>query len=73
MLVISKPPFHRPVPTQLKLTEEERAFLVDYFESALKETLVEEHRTRKPTYRENVMRQENLIVGLLSKLQELPK
>lgn len=58
---------------QLTLTEEERAFLVDFLESALKGTLIEEHRTRKPTYRETVMRQENLIAALLSKLGGSPR
>lgn len=57
---------------QLKITKEERVFLTDFFEAALKETLVEEHRTRRPTYREILMREENLITGLLSKLKELP-
>ena len=56
----------------LNLTEDERAFLVDFFESALKETLIEEHRTRKPTYRETVVRRETLIEGLLSKLKGFP-
>ena len=56
----------------LNLTEDERAFLIDFFESALKETMVEEHRTRRPTYRETVMRQETMIEGLLGKLKGLP-
>jgi hypothetical protein len=57
---------------QLKLTEDERVFLLGYLEDALKGTLVEEHRTRKPTYREIVVRQEKLIEGLLSKIKALP-
>jgi len=56
----------------LTLREEERTFLVEFLESALKDTLVEEHRTRKPGYRETVLRQENLINGLLGKLKESP-
>ena len=56
----------------LNITEDERAFLVDFFESALKETLVQEHRIRRPTYRQTVVRQETLIEGILAKLKELP-
>jgi hypothetical protein len=58
---------------RVTLTDEERAFLVDFLESALKGVLVEEHRTRTPSYREVVLRQENLIAGLLSKLRETAK
>jgi hypothetical protein len=54
------------------LTDEERAFLVEVLESALKETLVEEHRTRKPTYRETVVRQEEMIDRMLKKLRPAP-
>jgi hypothetical protein len=54
--------------TQLTLTADERDFLAGLLELVLKDTLVEEHRTRKPIYREHVVHQEGLISGLLSKL-----
>jgi hypothetical protein len=57
---------------QLTLTDEERAFLVDILETSLKNTLVEEHRTRTPTYREKVLHQENLITQVLGKLKHAP-
>jgi hypothetical protein len=53
---------------QLTLTPEERQFLVNLLEVALKDTRIEEHRTRKPSYREHVLHQEDLIVALLGKL-----
>jgi hypothetical protein len=57
---------------QLTLTDEERALLVDFLEAALKDVLVEEHRTRKPSYREVVQRQEELITRVLDKLRQAP-
>jgi len=53
---------------QLTLTSEERDYLASLLEATLKETRVEEHRTRTPTYREHVVHREEVIVGLLSKL-----
>lgn len=53
---------------QLTLTAEERDYLVNLLETALKDLRVEEHRTRTLTYREHVLRQENYILSLLSKL-----
>jgi hypothetical protein len=53
---------------QLTLTTEEREFLAGLLEIVLNDTLVEEHRTRTPTYRAHVIHQEILINGLLSKL-----
>ena len=53
---------------QLNLTGEERDYLVGLLERVRKDTLVEEHRTRTPSYREDIDRQEKLITGLLSKL-----
>jgi hypothetical protein len=50
------------------LTAEERDFLVALLESILKETLIEEHRTRTPLYRQHVLHKEDLIRGLLTKL-----
>jgi hypothetical protein len=53
---------------QLHLTAEERDYLVSVLETALKDTRVEEHRTRSPSYREHIVRHEELIAALLSKL-----
>ena len=59
--------------TQLILSTSEQECLVSLLEKALKETRVEEHRTRAPTYREHVVQQEELIVGLLRKLGQPTK
>jgi hypothetical protein len=53
---------------ELTLTIPERECLVELLERALKETRVEEHRTRTPTYREHVVKREDLIASLLAKL-----
>jgi len=53
---------------QLTLTAEERQYLVDHLNIVLKDTLVEEHRTRTPLYREKVEHQESVIRELLKKL-----
>ena len=58
---------------QLSLTRPERECLVGILERVLKETRVEEHRTRAPTYREHVVDQEHLISALLTKLGQPPK
>ena len=55
---------------QVTLTAEEREYLVNHLEEVLKETRVEEHRTRTPSYRTHVLRQEDVIVGLLNKLRQ---
>lgn len=55
---------------QLTLTEEERQFLVTLLETALKEKRVEEHRTRAPSYREHLVKHEELIQGVLSKIRQ---
>jgi hypothetical protein len=57
--------------SSLMLSGDEREYLVKMLESMLKDTRVEEHRTRTPTYREFVLNQEGLIEGLLSKLRQL--
>ena len=54
--------------TQLALTAEERSFLVDLLENTMRQTRVEEHRTRTPTYRESILKQEQLMTSLLNKL-----
>ena len=53
---------------QIAVTSAERDCLVAILERALKETRIEEHRTRAPTYREHVQDQEQSIVSLLAKL-----
>lgn len=57
----------------LVLSAEERQFLVDFLTAALKDTRIEEHRTRAPTYREHVLHKEDLITALLSKLGQSPQ
>lgn len=59
--------------TTLKLTVEERAFLLELLERTLQEMRVEEHRTRTPTYREFVLKQEGTIASLMGKLGQMPK
>jgi hypothetical protein len=56
--------------SQLTLTAEEREFLVDLLGEALKEKLVEEHRTVTRDFRKLVEKQEELIGGLLHKLRQ---
>ncbi len=41
----------------LSLTEDERDFLAGLLQLALKETRIEEHRTRSLSYREDVVHQ----------------
>jgi hypothetical protein len=57
----------------LALTGEEREFLVGLLETVLKDKRVEEHRTRAPSYREHVLREERLIDALLAKLGQPAK
>jgi hypothetical protein len=51
------------------LTMDERNLLVELLEATKKETLVEEHRTRSPSFREHITKREELIESLLSKLR----
>jgi hypothetical protein len=53
---------------ELKLSDQERQYLTDLLQSELKETRVEEHRTRTPSYREHILQREDVIRGLLAKL-----
>jgi hypothetical protein len=55
--------------TYMALSKEERSLLLTVLESALKNTLIEEHRTRKPSYREAVIHQEELLDRMLGKLR----
>jgi hypothetical protein len=53
---------------QLNLTAEERAFLAELLERTLESMRVEEHRTRAPSYRETVLRDEKVLTSLIEKL-----
>ena len=53
----------------LVLNEQERAELLRILKNYLGETRVEVHHTHTPAYRENVQREENVIRGLLERLQ----
>jgi len=54
--------------TQFHVTADERAFLTELLETALKEARIEEHRTRTLSYREHIIRNEELIASVLRKL-----
>jgi hypothetical protein len=59
--------------TPLTLTADERTFLVQLLETAIKNHRVEEHRTRTPSYREQILQEEKLLEQLLSKLGQPQK
>jgi len=52
----------------ITLTAEEQDQLADLLQEVLKETRVEEHRTRSPSFREVVLKKEQLIASVLRKL-----
>jgi hypothetical protein len=54
--------------TQVTVTAEERRFLVGRLELALRDARNEERQDLTPTYREHVLRQEELIARLLRKV-----
>ena len=54
----------------LTLTADESKYLVDLLERTLKETQVEEHRTRTPSYREHILHREELAQAILKKLRQ---
>ncbi len=56
----------------LTLSTEERDCLLGLLETVLKETRIEEHRTRTPSYRQHVLHDEDLIQSLLNKLRPSP-
>jgi hypothetical protein len=58
---------------QVTLSAEERDYLVQELTTALKNHRVEEHRTRAPTYREKILKEEKLLEQLLTKLGHTPK
>jgi hypothetical protein len=54
--------------SSLILSDEERMFLVELLQVVMKDTRLEEHRTRVLSYRDHILHREHLIAGLLSKL-----
>jgi phenylalanyl-tRNA synthetase beta subunit len=56
---------------QMTVTAEEKQFLESFLEATLKDKRVEEHRTRTPSYRKDVLHEEDVIVALLAKLRKL--
>jgi hypothetical protein len=57
----------------LVLSDKERTYLTGLLSTALKDTRVEAHRTHTPGYREEVLDQEQLIRGLLARLETAQK
>jgi hypothetical protein len=55
---------------QLVLNPEERELLVQVLERELSDRLIEEHRTRKPSYREYIQHDEAVLQGVLTKLNK---
>ena len=55
---------------QVMLSDEEQTYLAGLLEQMLKDTLVEEHRTRTPSYRQDVIHREDIIRALLGKLRQ---
>ncbi len=58
--------------TQLLLNTEEKDLLVKLLEHELSQRLVEEHRTRAPSYREHILHDEAVLQRVLAKLNEEP-
>ena len=58
---------------KVTFSPEERAYLLELLNAVLKETRIEEHRTRTPNYRSGVIRREEVIAGLLTKLGQPAK
>jgi len=53
----------------LTVTAEERDYLQRILQNALEEVRVEVHRTHTPDFRQRVMKEEELVRGLLAKVQ----
>jgi hypothetical protein len=53
----------------LTLSPEECACIAGILETTLKNTRVEEHRTRTLSYREHIVQEEKLIAGVLRRLE----
>ena len=58
---------------QFSMTAAERDFLTELLDKALKDMRIEEHRTRAPSFREHVIRHEEMISSLLTKLGKKPE
>jgi hypothetical protein len=54
----------------LPLNDQERDYLQALLKTMLTETRVEVHRTHTPGFREKVIAEEDLVRGLLTKLQK---
>jgi hypothetical protein len=54
----------------LPLNAQEKDYLLGLLKTMLTETRVEVHRTHTPGFREKVIDEENLVRGLLTKLQQ---
>jgi hypothetical protein len=59
-----------PTPSEptLALSASERDFLVDLLRTVLKDSRIEEHRTRTPSFRTLIVEREKMIASLLQKL-----
>jgi hypothetical protein len=55
---------------KVSLSVDECEYLVNLLESTLKDALVEEHRTRAPTYRRDILQREEVIRTVLDKLRQ---
>jgi hypothetical protein len=55
---------------QVTFTAEEREYLLELLEHVLKETRIEEHRTRTPSFREHVLHREELLQQVMNKLRQ---
>ena len=58
------------VETTVMLTPEEKAYLMRVLTNAIEETRVEVHRTHTPNFRDRVLAEEQLIRGLLAKVEK---
>ena len=55
---------------QLLLNAEEKEILVTLLEREISQRLIEEHRTRTPSFREHIQHDELVLQGVLAKLNE---
>jgi hypothetical protein len=55
---------------QIVLSAEEKEVLAKLLEHEISQRLVEEHRTRSPSYREYIQHDESVLQGVLTKLNE---
>jgi hypothetical protein len=58
--------------TTLTLTADECDTLVRLLEETLKATRIEEHRTRVPSARQVILKQEDIVASILRKLGKPP-